>query len=94
MSWLAHLWAWIEVHTGTVNESGPYYGFWSGFGSDIGEVTLIGGLILAARHANCAHRTCWRLGRHITVDGHKLCRHHLGKPLKELDLPYVHEDHQ
>ena len=21
---------WLAVHTGTVNESGPYYGFWSG----------------------------------------------------------------
>ena len=20
---------WLEVHTGTVNEPGPYYGFWS-----------------------------------------------------------------
>jgi hypothetical protein len=25
---------WLAVHTGTVNEPGPYYGFWSGFGSD------------------------------------------------------------
>jgi hypothetical protein len=25
---------WPAVHTGTVNEPGPYYGFWSGFGSD------------------------------------------------------------
>ena len=48
----AHLWYWIEVHTGTVNESGPYYGFWSGFGSDIAEVALIGGLIHMARARN------------------------------------------
>lgn len=20
---------WLQVHTGTINESGPYYGFWS-----------------------------------------------------------------
>jgi len=26
MNWLSHLWWWVEVHTGTVNESGPYYG--------------------------------------------------------------------
>src|SRR5664280_148148 len=32
---------WAAVHTGTLNESGPYYGFWSGFGSDLGEATLI-----------------------------------------------------
>jgi len=28
---------WLAVHTGTVNEPGPYYGFWSGFGSDLAE---------------------------------------------------------
>jgi hypothetical protein len=39
------LWWWIEVHTGTVNEPGPYYGFWSGFGSDLGEYTIAGGIV-------------------------------------------------
>jgi hypothetical protein len=33
---------WLAVHTGTVNEPGPYYGFWSGFGSDIAEFGIIG----------------------------------------------------
>ena len=28
---------WLQVHTGTINETGPYYGFWSGFGSDLEE---------------------------------------------------------
>jgi hypothetical protein len=28
---------WLAVHTGTVNEPGPYYGFWSGFGSNLTE---------------------------------------------------------
>jgi hypothetical protein len=26
---------WLQLHTGTINEPGPYYGFWSGFGSDL-----------------------------------------------------------
>jgi hypothetical protein len=33
---------WLAVHTGTINESGPYYGFWSGFGSDLTEFGVIG----------------------------------------------------
>jgi hypothetical protein len=93
VSILAHLFYWIEVHTGTVNESGPYYGFWSGFGSDIGEVVLIGGVVAVVRHHTCAHRPCRRLSRHVTKDGHKLCRTHLKLPASELDLPDVHPDH-
>jgi len=42
MMWLLH---WLAVHTGTVDEAGPYYGFWSGFGSDLGEAALIGAVI-------------------------------------------------
>ncbi|HEY1282626.1 MAG TPA: hypothetical protein VGF22_23290, partial [Acidimicrobiales bacterium] len=26
---------WLAVHTGTDDLSGPWYGFWSGFGSDL-----------------------------------------------------------
>jgi hypothetical protein len=36
--WVAHarlVGYWLQVHTGTINEAGPYYGFWSGFGSDL-----------------------------------------------------------
>jgi hypothetical protein len=65
-------WHWIEVHTGTVNESGPYYGFWSGFGSDLGEVTLIAAIltpaVMAARHSNCHTRGCWRITMHKVKD--------------------------
>lgn len=73
----AHLWYWIEVHTGTVNESGPYYGFWSGFGSDIAEVALIGGLIHMARARNCDVTGCLRLKSYM-VDGTpwKACKKH------------------
>lgn len=72
-------WHWFEVHSGTVNESGPYYGFWSGFGSDIAEATLMG-VILAPvigvyNHHKCT--TCRRIGRHTTPDtAQKFCHHH------------------
>jgi len=73
--WLSHLWWWVEVHTGTVNESGAYYGFWSGFGSDLGELTILGGVIQIARHANCHSKGCWRIAKH-PVEGtpYKVCR--------------------
>jgi hypothetical protein len=48
---------WLQVHTGTINESGPYYGFWSGFGSDIAEFGILGaigtGLYQLVRKVNC-----------------------------------------
>lgn len=57
---------WLAVHTGTVNEPGPYYGFWSGFGSDIAEFGNIGAIATAAyqlvRKFNCHEPGCWRVG--------------------------------
>jgi len=68
---------WFEVHTGTVNESGPYYGFWSGFGSDVGEATLVAGLFAAWRHHSCHVRGCARLGRQVQGTPYLACpKHH------------------
>jgi hypothetical protein len=65
---------WLAVHTGTVNEPGPYYGFWSGFGSDL---SMFAASIAALRHLNCGAPRCWRLGRFPTADRmHRLCVHH------------------
>ncbi len=60
-----------------IGGSGPHYGFWSGAGSDIGEVTLIGVVIVGLRHVNCHDRGCWRIITH-KVDGtpYKACRKH------------------
>jgi hypothetical protein len=77
---------WIAVHTG-VEVAGPdkYYNWWSGFGSDLGELTLITAIltpaIVAARHHNCATRGCWRLTSHTLTDpqsgiAHRLCHKH------------------
>jgi len=73
---IAHLWYWFEVHTGTVNESGPYYGFWSGFGSDLGEVTLLAVFISAYRNVKCA--SCPRVALHHKVPetGQRTCDKH------------------
>lgn len=72
--WLLH---WLAVHTGTVNEAGPFYGFWSGFGSDLGELAIIGGLAAVYRKHNCHVRRCWRLGRHpVAGTAFVTCRKH------------------
>ena len=59
---------WLQVHTGTVDETGPYYGFWSGFGSDLTEFGIIGAVATAAyqlfKKYNCHHPGCWRVGNH------------------------------
>ena len=79
MHWLNSLFWWIEVHTGTVRESGPYYGFFSGFGSDIGEATIFVAIIATYRHHNCHVKGCARLAKHeYDLEGvkYKLCRKH------------------
>ena len=67
---------WLAVHTGTLNEPGGYYGFWSGFGSDLGEVTLLAAVLGVYHRHNCHTKGCWRIGRHV-VAGTPWCnRHH------------------
>jgi len=73
---------WLALHTGTLH-GGPdlYYNFWSGFGSDVGEATLISavgiGVYTGVRKVNCHTKGCWRIGHHA-LDGtpYILCRHH------------------
>jgi len=67
---------WLADHTGThiilcgsspcVEQ--PYYNFWSGFGSDLGEITLLTGLLVVAKHVNCHEPGCWRLTAHKMKD--------------------------
>ena len=63
--------------------SGYWYLWWSGLGSDIAEVAIIGGLITLARKHNCHVKGCWKVGRQ-QVQGTTLivCRAHHpdGKP--------------
>lgn len=68
---------WLFHILGLDNLGGPWYGFWSGFGSDLSEVVLIGALYQLFRKHNCHVKGCWRVGRH-PVDGtdHIVCRRH------------------
>jgi hypothetical protein len=68
-NWLYHFFG--------IGGSGPYYGFWSGTGSDIGELTLIGAVIVALRRINCHDKGCWRITTHpIEGTPYKACRKH------------------
>lgn len=65
--WFLHL-------TGSDNTSGVWYGFWSGFGSDLMEFTALG---MLWRKLNCHVDGCHRIGLHH-VDGtpYVTCRKH------------------
>jgi hypothetical protein len=93
---------WLGVRTGTVNESGPYYGFWSGFGSDIAEFGILGAIGTAiyqlVKKYNCHEPGCWRVGTHPAAGGEfLLCyRHHPdyhgSKPTHDL-IVRMHRQH-
>lgn len=86
MSWLPHV-------LGIDDESGPFYAWWSGAGSDISELVLLGGLYALLRKHNCHVHRCWRIGRlPVEIDGasYVVCRRHhpRGAPTHE-DLRQV-----
>src|SRR6201987_2605319 len=93
---------WLQVHTGTVNEPGPYYGFWSGFGSDLEEFGILGAggatIYPLVRKFNCHEPGCWRVGNPPAAGGQfNLCyRHHPDfqgkKPTHEL-IERLHREH-
>jgi hypothetical protein len=66
---------WLESFLGMTNLSAPAYGFWSGFGSDIAEFAILGGVIQMYRRHNCHTKGCWRVGRHL-VEGTPWCNLH------------------
>ena len=93
---------WSAIHTGTVySSSNPiYYNFWSGFGSDLGEATLIGavsiGVYTAVRKVNCHTKGCWRIG-HYPLEGtpYHLCpHHHPGVPTKGASHKHILEEYR
>ncbi len=92
---------WFALHTGTIH-GGPdlYYNFWSGFGSDLGEATLISavgiGVYTGVRRANCHTKGCWRIGHHL-LDGtpYVLCKHHHPHvPTKGATHEHILEQHR
>jgi hypothetical protein len=67
---------------GLDNASGAHYLFWSGIGSDISEIAILGAVIGIYRRHNCHIKGCARIGKHA-VDGtpYVVCaKHHPDVP--------------
>jgi hypothetical protein len=89
-------WFWDGVITflGVKNEAGRWYAFDSGSGAIIlGDLPLLGGLILLIRHHNCEIPGCMRIHlKRPTAAGHLLCRKHHPEP-GPLTLEEAHAAH-
>lgn len=71
------MWHGVLHFLGIDNPAGPWYAWWSGAGSDLGEIVLVGGFWAGIRRLNCHEHRCWRVGRH-KVEGTPfvVCRKH------------------
>lgn len=71
---IAHLLHYLGIDTAT----GPFYAFWSGFGSDL---TYLGVFWALARRHNCHEPRCLRIGRFpVTGTSWRVCKHHHPSP--------------
>ena len=52
------------------------YQWWSGLGSDLTEVALIGALVTLFKHHNCHHKGCLRIGHRHPKHGWPSCKRH------------------
>ena len=92
LHWLGHI-------LGLDDAAGAWYLWWSGAGSDLGELGIAGALIATYRRHTChvgSPRFCWRLGTH-PIDGtvYRACgRHHptVSGRLTAEDLAILHRD--
>lgn len=93
------IWGWVIHVTGAdyglVPGRWSYYGFWSGIGSDFGELTVLAAVLGLFRRHNCHVRGCWRLGRHLLADEaagveYRVCaRHHPRAPDRGLTRAHL-----
>ncbi len=72
------LWHWFMHYSGADN--GKWYPWWSGPGSDLGELTLLVAMVAYFRAHSCHVKGCWRHGRH-PYRHYMLCaKHHPDVP--------------
>lgn len=86
-SWAYHIFG--------IKGSGPWYSFWSGIGSDIGELAILGSMWEIYHKHNCHVHWCPRIGSY-PVDGtvYVLCRrHHPEVPNKPQKLDVILNGH-
>lgn len=65
----------LLIWLGITNASGHAYLAWSGVGSDVSELAILGAVFGGYRKHNCHEPHCWRIGRHL-VDGTPWCDLH------------------
>lgn len=53
---------------GLDNEGGRWYAFWSGFGSDVSELSILGAVGVMVRKHQCHYPRCPRIGRFRVPD--------------------------
>lgn len=75
MHWLVSLWWGFQHAVGIDAPGSRAYNFWSGFGSDLGEITIVGGLVAMYRQHECHQDGCHRVGK-FPFEQYKLCRKH------------------
>ncbi len=87
---------WLYFFFGLDNLSGSHYGFWSGVGSDIGELAIIAGLYGVYRRHNCHVGRCWRLGRYtVTGTPYVVCKlHHPTVPNGQVTYGRIYQAHK
>jgi hypothetical protein len=78
MHWFSTAFSTYVLHV----EHGNGYQWWSGAGSDLGEVTLIGLVLAGLKHRNCHEKGCWRLGHSHPEHGFPSCRKHYRRRLE------------
>jgi hypothetical protein len=74
---ILEIWHWFTNVTGiNIPVSGSkWYNFWSGFGSDLGELVIIGVIIGWYKRNKCI--SCWRLSHHDVAHTHfRTCHKH------------------
>ena len=86
---MIHLWTDFLNWTGSNNVSGNQYGFFSGFGSDISEFLILGGIIQLYHAHNCHVKGCARIGKH-RVGHYVVCKkHHPGTPKGDITMAHI-----
>ena len=68
------IWQSLLQVLGVKSEASQWYAFWSGSGADFSELAIIGVAVTGFHHINCHNKGCWRLGKHTTSKGYKLCK--------------------
>lgn len=87
-------WLWTAINTYLLHsEHANGYAFWSaGPGPGLGQITLVGGLLVYLRRHNCHIHRCWRLQWHEhPAHGHPVCRRHHPHDARVLPGPVIRD---